>query len=180
MLIFIDESGIHKKVDHSSFALSYIQFNNYPEIESRIVEIEKKLGIEQFHWAETVWRVKEKFMDEIFKLEFQAKIAIVKNPINPSEELEKVLLHTIVENNIRTIYIDGKKPKWFENKIKKVLRDKGVSVRKLKTVKSSQCAGARLADMVAGLARTYYDKKNLDKIEKYYRRLKKKLIVIIE
>lgn len=180
MLIFIDESGIHKKVDHSSYALAYIQFDNYPDMESKIIEIEKKLNIKQFHWSETVWRVKEKFMDEIFKLNFQAKIAIVKNPINPSKELEKVLLHTIVESSIKTIYIDGKKPKWFENKIKKVLRDKGVSVRKLKTVKSSQCAGTRLADMVAGLARTYYDKKNLDKIEKYYRKLKKKLIIAIE
>lgn len=180
MLIFIDESGIHKKVDHSTFALSYIQFKNYQEVEAKIIKIEEKLGIQEFHWAETVWRVKEKFMDEIFKLEFQAKIAIVKNPINPSVELEKILLHTIVENNIKTIYIDGKKPKWFEHKIKKVLRDKGVSVRKLKTVKSSQCAGTRLADMVAGLARTYFDKKNLDKIEKYYKKLKKKLIVAIE
>lgn len=180
MLIFIDESGIHKKVDHSSFALSYIQFENYQEVEAKIMGIEEKLKIGHFHWAETVWRVKEKFMDEILKLDFRAKVAIVKNPINPSEELEKVLLHTIVENNIKTIYIDGKKPKWFESKIKKVLRDKGVSVRKLKTVRSSQCAGARLADMVAGLARTYFDKKNLEKVEKYYKRLKKKLIVVIE
>ena len=119
-------------------------------------------------------------MDEILKLDFQAKIAIVKNPINPSKELEKVLLHTIVENNIKTIYIDGEKPKWYERKIKKVLRDKGVSIRKLKTVRSSQCAGARIADMVAGLARTYYDSKNLAKIEKYFKKLKKKIIVVIE
>jgi hypothetical protein len=90
------------------------------------------------------------------------------------------LLHTIVEKNIRTIYIDGKKPKWFENRIKKILRDKGLSVKKLQTVKSSQYAGTRLADMVAGLARTYYDKKNLDKIKKYYKRLEKKIIVVIK
>ena len=166
--------------DHSTFAISYIKFEDYSEIEKNVIKIESNLKIEYFHWSDTVWKVKEKFMDEMFKLDFQAKIAVVKNPINPSKELEKVLLHTIVENNIRTIFIDGKKPKWFESKIKKVLRDKGVSVRKLKTVKSKQCAGARIADMVAGLARTYYDKKNLDKIEKYYKKLKKKLIVVIE
>jgi hypothetical protein len=180
MIIFIDESGIHKKVDHSSFALSYVKFDNCPEIESKIIEVEKKLNIDQFHWAETIWRVKEKFMDEVLKLDFEAKVAIIKNPINPSVELEKVLLHTIVEKNIRTIYIDGKKPKWFENRIKKILRDKGLSVKKLQTVKSSQYAGTRLADMVAGLARTYYDKKNLDKIKKYYKRLEKKIIVVIK
>ena len=89
------------------------------------------------------------------------------------------MAHTIVENNIRTIYIDGKKPKWFENKIKKVLRDKGASVNKLKTVRSKQYAGTRLADMVAGLSRTYYDKRNLEKIKKYYKRLEKKIIVVI-
>ena len=180
MIIFIDESGIHKKVDHSSFALAYVQFEDYPEIEAKIIEIEAALGIDHFHWAESVWAVKEKFLKEILKLDFQAKIAIVKNPVNSSAELEKVLLHTIVENNIRTIYIDGKKPKWYENKIKKVLRDKGVSIKKLKTVRSSQCAGARLADMVAGLARSYFDKKSSEKLDKYYKKLKKKLIVVIE
>lgn len=106
MLIFIDESGIHKKVDHSTFALSYIKFDNYSEVESIIIETEKKLGIEYFHWSETVWRVKEQFMNEILKLNFQAKVAIVKNPINPSNELEKVLLHTIVENKIRKVLRD--------------------------------------------------------------------------
>lgn len=180
MLVFIDESGIHKKIDHSSYALAYIQFLNYPQIEKEIIDIEKKLAIRSFHWSETTWKVKEKFISEVLKLDFRVKLAIVKNPINPSSELEKVLVHTIVENDIRTIYIDGKKPKWFENKIKKVLRDKGVSVRKLKTIRSSQYAGARLADMVAGLARTYYDKKNLQRISKYYKRLKKKIIVVIE
>ncbi len=179
MLIFIDESGIHKKVDHSSFALAYIKLKNCSEIEKKIVETETKLKIGMFHWSETVWEVKEKFMDEVLKLDFQAKVAIIKNPINPSLELEKVLLHTIVENNIKAIYIDGKKPEWFENRIKKVLRDKGISIKKLRTIRSSQYPGARLADMVAGLARTYFDKKNLDKIEKYYKRLKKKLVVVI-
>lgn len=180
MLVFIDESGIHKQVDHSTFAVAYVKIDNYEKIEKKIIATEKKLGINYFHWAETVWKVKEEFMNEILELDFQAKIAVVNNPINPTKQLEKVLLHTIVENDISNIFIDGKKPKWFGNKIKKVLRDKGVSVGKLRTVRSSQFAGARLADMIAGLTRTYYDKKNLNRIEKYYKKLQKKLIVTIE
>ena len=34
MIVFIDESGIHKKVDHSTFALSYINFKDYEKIEN--------------------------------------------------------------------------------------------------------------------------------------------------
>jgi len=181
MLVFIDESGIHKKVDHSTFALAYVEFENYPDIEKRILEIEKDLNIDFFHWAETVWNIKEKFMNEILKLDFKVKIAIVKNPVDPTNELEKVLNHTIVEKNIRNIYIDGKKPKWYGNKIKHILRDKGISVKKLITVKDSQTAGIRLADMVAGLARSYYDKKKPEeRFSKYFKKLQKKIIVIIE
>ncbi|MCD6528166.1 DUF3800 domain-containing protein [bacterium] len=180
MLIFIDESGIHKSIEHSSFVLAYLKAEDYNLIEKKIQEIEKKLKIEYFHWAKTVWSVKERFMDEILKLDFRAKIGMVKNPINPAHELERILVHMIVEKDIKNIYIDGRKPRWYERRIKKVLRDKGISVRKLKTVKSNQYAGIRLADMIAGLSRSYFDKKNLEKISKYYQRLKKKIIVIIE
>ncbi|MDA2922962.1 DUF3800 domain-containing protein [Patescibacteria group bacterium AH-259-L07] len=180
MLIFIDESGIHKDVEHSTFVLAYIKTENYQVLEKQIIKIEKRLKIDYFHWAKTVWKVKEKFMDEALKLDFTTKIAVVKNPVNPVRELERVLVHMIVEKNIRNIYIDGKKPKWYERRIKKILRDKGISVKKLRTVKSTQYPGIRLADMIAGLTRSYFDKKNLDKISKYYKRLRKKIIVIVE
>jgi len=180
MLVFIDESGIHKKTEHSTFALAYIEADNYDLLEKQVKEIESKLKIDYFHWAKTVWRVKEKFMDEVLKLDFRVKIAVVENPIKPDRELEKVLVHMIVERNIKNIYIDGKKPKWYARRLKKILRDKGISVRKLRTVKSSQYAGIRLADMAAGLSRSYFDKKNLEKISKYYQRLEKKIIVVIK
>lgn len=180
MIIFIDESGIHKKVDHSTFALAYIEFENYQHIEDKILHIEKKLNINYFHWSETVWHVKEKFMEEALKLNFKAKIAIVKNPINPAQEIEKVLRHTIVENNIKRIYIDGQKSKRYKYKIKHILRDKNISVKNLKIVKDEQCAGIRLADMVAGLARSYFDRKHPERFDKFYKKLEKKLIVVIE
>ena len=180
MLVFIDESGIHKDIDCSTFALVYIETRDYDQMEMEIKKVEKRLKIDYFHWKKTIWSVKKEFMERILELDFRVKIAVIKNPINPSQELERILAHMIIEKDIRNIYIDGKKPKWYERKIKKILRDKGISVRKLKTVKDNQYAGIRLADMVAGLSRSYFDKKNLKKISRYYRKLQKKIIVIIE
>ena len=90
MIVFIDESGIHKKTDHSSFAVAYITFTNYEAVKKKLSKIEKDLNIKEFHWAETVWKVKEKFLDRALDLKFKAKIAIIKNPIKPAEELEKI------------------------------------------------------------------------------------------
>lgn len=44
-----------------------------------------------------------------------------------------------------------------ERKLKKVLRDKGISVRSLKTARNDSVAGLRIADAIAGLARSFYD-----------------------
>lgn len=178
--IFIDESGIHKNIDHSTYVLAYIETNNYEILNNKILKIEKELKIKEFHWAETAWPVKEKFIQEVLKLNFEVKIAIINNPINPSCELERVLSHMLIEKNINYVYIDGKKPKWYEKKIKNILRSKNFSVKKLKTIKSSQYPCIRIADMVAGLTRTYYDSKNLNKIKKYFNQLKKKIIITIK
>jgi len=57
----------------------------------------------------------------------------------------------------KAIYIDGKKPRWVELRLKKVLRDKGISVKKLKTLRDESSPGIRLADALAGVSRAYYD-----------------------
>jgi len=180
MHIFIDESGIHKKVDHSSFALVYIEINDFEAIEKRIIEIENELNIEKFHWSEVAWKFKEKFIRETLKLDFKVKIAIIKNPVNPAKELERILSHMAIEKKISCIYIDGKKPRWYGLKIKKVLRDRGVSARKVKMIKDDQMACVRLADMVAGLSRSHFDRKNEKNLQKYYKILEKKLIILMQ
>lgn len=180
MHIFIDESGIHKKVDHSSFALVYIEVKDFNAIEKRICEIEKELKIEKFHWSEVAWKFKEKFIQKALKLNFKVKIAIIKNPVNPAKELERILSHMAIEKRISCIYIDGKKPKWYELKIKKVLRDKGVSASKVKMVKDDQVACVRLADMVAGLSRSHFDEKNEKRLRNYYKMLENKLVILMQ
>lgn len=180
MHIFIDESGIHKKVDHSSFALVYIEVDDFYEIEKRICEIEKELKIEKFHWSEIAWKFKEKFIQKVLKLDFKVKIAIIKNPVNSARELERILSHMAIEKQISCIYIDGKKPRWYALKIKKVLRDKGVSASKIRMVKDDQVACVRLADMVAGLSRSHFDKKSEKRLRNYYKILEKKLVILMQ
>ena len=51
MHVFIDESGIHKSVDHCAIAFIYVCFENKDEIEKEIVDIENNLGISHFHWS---------------------------------------------------------------------------------------------------------------------------------
>ena len=148
-------------------------------IEKTIESAERELKLNFFHWSETTWKVKEEFIKRVIDLDFKLKIAVVINPINPSAELERILNHLIVERKIDTIFIDGKKPRWYERKIKKILKYKGVSLRKARTVKCKQCAGIRLSDLLAGLSRWYFDRKNIEKIEKYFLKIKKKTIVIL-
>lgn len=62
-----------------------------------------------------------------------------------------------MEKNFKAIYVDGKKPRWVELRLKKVLRDKGISVKKLKTLRDESSPGIRLADALAGVTRAYYD-----------------------
>lgn len=174
MIIFIDESGIHKQVDHSSIVLVYVMLEDVEEVERQILEIEKKLKIQPFHWSDQRWKIRGPFLSEIAKLPFSIKVAILRNPINLSQEMENMLQHLITEKKIRKIIIEGKKPRWYELKIKKVLRDKGISVKKLRTARDTSFPSLRLADALAGLARAYFDNpKGLNK--KLYSLFKNKI-----
>lgn len=180
MFVFIDESGVHKTTDHSTVAVVYLAVDNYDAFESAVRSVEERLKLSSFHWSETAWPVKRQFLDAVLNLKFEAKVAILKNPATLSKNLETVLLHMIVEPDIRAVYLDGKKSKRYERTLKKVLRDRGISVKKLRTVHDEQFAGIRVADMVAGLVRTVADGKNLQRLQPYYDRLKKKLIITLD
>ena len=173
-MIFIDESGIHKAVDHSVFALVYIATRNRELLEKAVVNIEQKLNIEDFHWSEHSWTVREKFFVALAKLPFTAKIAIFRNPIKPAVALEWSLVHMLVEKNVDQIHIDGKQPRRVERQFKKVLRDKGITVRNLRTERHASSPGIRVADALAGLSRAYYDKRS-KKAERLWKIIRKKI-----
>ena len=173
MVIFIDESGTHKQTDHATIALVYVEIPNLEDFEKEIEKTEDKLGIKYFHWTDEKWEKREKFIEQLLKLDFTFKVAILKNPVKLSKDLEEVLKHLVIEENIRKIVLDGKKPKWYNQRLKKLLRDKGVSVKKIVTVRKDESSpGVRVADCLAGLVRTSYD--NPDSLaSKLYNKLKK-------
>jgi hypothetical protein len=180
MYIFIDESNIHSIVGNSTFVLVYVEVDDYQKVNEKVLSVEKELLINRFHWSKATLEVKRRFLEEILTIDFKFKLAIIKNPINPLKEIERILPHMAIESNISKIIIDGGKPKRYERKIKKILRDNGLSLKKLKTANDLSESGLRIADAVAGLCRWYYDNKNHDLIEKYFKKLKNKLIITIE
>lgn len=173
MVIFIDESGIHKQTGHATSAVVYVEVKNLEKFENKLKKIEADLRIRFFHWAEERWLMKNKFLSRIFELDFTVKVAVFENPVKPDEMLEVVFQHLITEKNIITIFIDGEKPKWYEHKLKKVLRDKGIAIKKLKTVRSKSEVGIQLADALAGLIRYYHDNPEGKDGKKWFNKLKK-------
>lgn len=158
MVIFIDESGTHKQTDHSAVILVYVEISNLEEFEKTIERIEEKLKIKYFHWTDESWEKREKFINNLLKLDFTFKVAILKNPVKLSKSIEDILKHLVIEEDIKKIVIDGRKPKWYSLKLKKVLRDKEISVKKIITVRKEESSpGIRVADCLVGLIRYYYD-----------------------
>jgi len=160
--------------------LVYVAVSDYAILERQVVALENKLRLKTFHWAETGWKIKRKFMDEALAFDFKIKVAVINNPIKPDKILLHIMEHLIIERNIKQVVIDGKKPKWYGRVIKKALRDKGVSVRKLRLLPDVQSPGIRIADMAAGMIRSYADQKNRQKLTPYFERLKKKIIIKVE
>jgi hypothetical protein len=163
-IIYIDESGIHKTSEHSSFAFIYVFINDKNIIQEKIIEIEKSLNINYFHWSDFStkhgWEIRTKFIKQVSKLPFRFKYFIIKNPINLNIELQNLLFSLIGKDNINEIIMDGKQPKWFERKIKKNLRDRGLTIKNFVTKNDKSEPIIRLADAISNLVRIYYDKPN--------------------
>jgi disulfide oxidoreductase YuzD len=161
MLVFIDESGIHKKVDHSSFVLVFINLTNQVLINNQIEAIEKELKIKPFHWADfgskAGWSIRKEFIKQVSTLPFTLKYIIVNNPIKPQKMLQQALNLLLEERIIYQVIIDGRQPRWYAEQIKLSLRMNGISVKKLRIANDQAFPALRLADALAGLIRSYYD-----------------------
>jgi len=164
MVIFIDESGIQNQIGHSTVAVVYVEIKNLNKFNSDFIKILSNLKITNFHWTEERWLIRDKFLSKIIKLDFRVKIAIFRNPVHSDRMIESVFEQIITESSISKILIDAKKPRWYENKLKKILRQRNISVKKLKTVRKDEYVfGIQLADCLAGLYRYSYDNpSNLD------------------
>lgn len=174
MIIFIDESGTHKQSGHSSIALVYIEVTSVDKFEKAVEQIEKDLEITYFHWTDERWDTRIAFIQRLLELDFICKVAVIENPIRVEKKLEEVLQHLVIEKHISKIVIDGKKPRWYSLRLKKVLRDKNISVKKITTVRRDETSsGLRVADCLAGLTRYAFDQPK-STAEKWYKQLKKK------
>ena len=174
MVVFIDESGTHKQEGHSTTAVVYVGIQNLEEFQKKFAEILQKLALSEFHWADQGWEVRRKFFGKIIDLIFSFKVAVFENPANPEKMMETVFQHLITETNIRWIFIDGKKPKWYEHGLKKVLRSKNITVKKLRTVrKETSYPGVQLADALAGLVRYTKDNPNEKDAKEMVNKLRK-------
>lgn len=101
-------------------------------------------------------------------------MGIFKNPAKIGEMTENVFQYLITEKNIEYVWIDGKQPKRYERRLKKVLRDKGISVKKLRTVRNEASQpGIQLADALAGLSRYHFENPNTEDAKKWMEKLKK-------
>lgn len=101
MVIFIDESGIHKQTDHSTVAVVYVGVENIEKFERELMDIEKELRIAFFHWAEERWLMRNKFLSKICDLDFTVKVAIFENPVRTEKMIELVFKHLITEREVR-------------------------------------------------------------------------------
>lgn len=159
--IYIDESGIHRTTLNSTFVLVYIKTGNNDVLKQGIEKIENDLKIPHFHWADfgsrKGWTIRRDFILACANLPFTFKYVVAKNPVNSTKELFHSITSLLVERDVDKIFIDGKQPKWYERQIKKTLRDSGISVRQLKTVRDQAVPAIRLADALAGLIRLYFD-----------------------
>lgn len=181
MYIFIDESGIQSQTGHSTVSVVYIQIKNLDKFDKEFGQILRELKISNFHWTEERWAIREKFINKILGLDFKAKVAIFRNPVHVDRMIETVFTQLITEPNIYKIMIDAKKPRWYENRLKKILRTKGVSVKKLKPVrKDENNFGIQLADCLAGFFRYHYDNPDNKDTKSWIKKIEKHQILFGE
>lgn len=174
MHLFIDESGVHAKDGNSFIAIVYIEVENIEKLNKAIIETEKRLRISNFHWSKHIWKIRTDFVTVLIKKDYSVKIAIVANPFSKQKFLT-ALEGLITERKIKAVIIDGKKPRWYNLQIKKILRDKGISVKKIITGSDQSYPCLRLADAYAGLIRAYFNDKNNREAIKLYKIASKKI-----
>lgn len=162
-LTYIDESGISSKIGHSVYVFLYIEFDNYKYISDRVIEIERQLKISHTHWTEMPWKLRLRFAEKIKDLDFEVSAAVYENPILPDAALKYALLEFVRDNDIKNIFIDGKKNKGYEKELRGLFRNKGLSVY-IRIIDDKNEPPIRLADFMAGLIRSYISTSNGESI----------------
>ena len=69
-------------------------------------------------------------METVIREDFEVKIFVFRNPFT-KEKMEKALTHLLVEKHIKNVILDGKKSCGYTLRLKKVLRESGIPVKKV-------------------------------------------------
>jgi len=182
LVIIVDESNIHRQDGKSTIALLYLpDLDALEHLNQTVLQIERTLKINPFHWAGSNWRVRDKFVAALMSLkpDFRIKLAVMTNPVNIDRSMELALGHLITERQLRRIIIDGAKPKHYTARLKKTLRDKGITVRKLRTEDDKETPALRVADAVAGLARHHIEHPT-GRAASLYRSIRRRIDIVVE
>lgn len=152
--VYIDESGVSRKVGYSVYCLVLLPKIAKIVLDEKISAFEQKHKISPFHWREQSWNIKLKFLHFTKKIDsWNCLIAVVDNKKHPFVTPEQIIAKALLGNLVGTMYIDGKKTRKYIHAVKQSLKESGLQISKLKMVRSSSCGGLRIADSVAGLFR---------------------------
>lgn len=167
MYIFIDESGIHKRDGRSTTALVYVKVEHMDSVNEAVLLAEKDLGIKPFHWSEQSWKIRKAFLEAVINEKFEVKIFLFLNPFT-DQKLEDAWKHLLVEKNIENIVIDGEKPRHYTQELKKVLRQAGIAVKKIRMGNDRSFPCLRIADLFAGITRANAENPENQKVKNLY------------
>jgi hypothetical protein len=174
-IIYIDESGISNISKHSTFAFVMVYVSDVKNVEEKILEIEKSLHIENAHWRDMSWKIRESFSKKINTLDFNTHIVVHTNPINPREALLTSIKHASLDTDIFSIIIDGSKDDKFLNVIKQFLRNNNKQIRNVKQKNDKNAPVLRIADFMAGATRAHYDNKDNLQAKNIFENIKSKI-----
>jgi hypothetical protein len=161
MYVFIDESGTSNPSGQCVFVAVFIEQSKLAGVAKMVEVAEKIANTRTFHWRGKSRSVRAEFVRNLSWINFSARYVCFGNPLTSySVALESLITTTCVNLDIKKIIIDGRKGKLYERNIKKVLRDKGVSTKKLRTAADEAYPGLRIADALAGLIRMHVNKPN--------------------
>lgn len=174
-IVYIDESNILSKTGHTVYTGVYIEYLIKDDISNKIINIEKDLKILYTHWVDMTWKIRLKFADKVKNLDFICNISIYKNPIDQEKTFQDFLYRIISHKyDIYRIIIDGKKSRNYEDKLRLILKNKGLKLNKIIFVNDKTEPLVRLADFMAGMYRSYLDNMN-DRNKQIYNVLKHKV-----
>jgi hypothetical protein len=175
MYIFVDESGTNKSTGVSVFAAVLVDPDKLQELDQLVAAAEEAAKVRSFHWSKAPWPVREAFIKAVARGDFSVRHQLSKNPLTDfGAALESTLITASEGMEVQKVVLDGRKDKSYERRLKKALRDKGMSSKKLRTADDEAFPMLRVADAVAGLLRANANNPS-DKTQALMKSMRKRL-----